>query len=59
MKSNLSVGLPLDMLFYERDTFQISLQKRIGHDDAYYRAISDGWSQALREAFKSLPDFAP
>ncbi|WP_353641661.1 proteasome-type protease [Mesorhizobium sp. WSM2239] len=57
MKSNLSVGLPLDLLFYEKDSFRVTLNKRIGHDDPYYRTISDGWSNALKLAFKSLPDF--
>jgi putative proteasome-type protease len=57
LKSNLSVGLPLDLLFYERDSFNVKYRKRIGQDDAYYREISDSWSSALKTAFKSLPDF--
>jgi len=58
LKSNLSVGLPLDMLFYERDSYRVGMRKRIGGDDPYYRAISDGWSNALKSAFKSLPDYS-
>jgi len=58
LKSNLSVGLPLDLMFYERDTFKVGLRKRIQGDDPYYRTVSDGWSQALKSAFKSLPDFS-
>ena len=57
LKSNLSVGLPLDLFFYEKDSLKPGLRKRIGHDDPYYRTISDGWSNALKTAFKSLPDF--
>jgi putative proteasome-type protease len=57
LKSNLSVGLPLDLLLYENDTFKVRLKKRIALDDPYYRTISDGWSNALKLAFKSLPDF--
>ena len=57
LKSNLSVGLPLDLLYYEKDTFQVGLQRRIAQDDPYYRAVSEGWSTALKTAFKSLPDF--
>jgi putative proteasome-type protease len=57
LKSNLSVGLPLDLLFYEKDAYKISLKKRIAQDDQYYRTISDGWSNALKAAFASLPDF--
>lgn len=57
VRSNLSVGLPLDLQFYERDTHKVTFQKRIQHDDAYYREVSDGWSDALKDAFKQLPDF--
>lgn len=57
LKSNLSVGLPLDLLFYERDSFAIRLKKRIDQDDPYYRTVTDGWSNALKSAFASLPDF--
>lgn len=56
-KANLSVGLPLDILNYESGTMKVGLRRRIGHDDPYYRMISEGWSTALKEAFKSLPDF--
>jgi putative proteasome-type protease len=57
LKSNLSVGLPLDMMFYEKDTMQVGFKQRIGIDNPYYRTISDGWSNALKVAFQSLPDF--
>jgi putative proteasome-type protease len=57
LKSNLSVGLPLDMLFYEKDSLRVSFQKRITGDDPYYRTVSEGWSRALKAAFKDLPDF--
>jgi putative proteasome-type protease len=56
-KANLSVGLPLDLLFYEKGALKVGLKKRIGFDDPYYRQISEGWSTALKQAFKSLPDF--
>ncbi|MDW6023103.1 proteasome-type protease [Mesorhizobium sp. BAC0120] len=57
LKSNLSVGLPIDLFFYEKDTLKPGLKKRIDRDDPYYRTISEGWSDALKNAFKSLPDF--
>jgi putative proteasome-type protease len=57
LKSNLSVGMPLDLLFYARDSFRVSFRKRIMPDDPYFRSISEGWSNALRAAFNSLPDF--
>jgi putative proteasome-type protease len=57
VRSNLSVALPLDMLFYERDSLRIGYRKRIRQDDPYYRQVSEGWSEALKSAFKRLPDF--
>ncbi|WP_274629109.1 proteasome-type protease [Arvimicrobium flavum] len=57
VRSNLSVGLPLDMMFYERDTFRVGLKRRITQDDPYYRTVSDAWSNALRNAFTALPDY--
>ncbi|MBO6719746.1 MAG: proteasome-type protease [Rhizobiaceae bacterium] len=57
LRANLSVGMPLDMLFYERDSLDVGFEMRVGADDAYFRSISEGWSTALRSAFASLPDF--
>jgi len=57
LRSNLSVGLPLDLMLYEKDSLRAGVQRRIGQDDPYYRMISEGWSSALKNAFRSLPDF--
>ena len=58
IKANLSVGLPLDLMVIERDNFEPAHLRRIGVDDPYYRAISVGWSEALKLAFESLPDYS-
>ncbi len=57
VKANLSVGLPLDLQVYEKDSLKVGAERRIGADDPYYRTISTGWGEALRLAFGSLPDF--
>lgn len=57
LRSNLSVGLPLDLAFYRKDTLELTMQRRIEQDDPYYRQVSDGWSDALKAAFQQLPDF--
>lgn len=57
LKSNLSVGMPFDLQFYEKDSLQVGVQRRIDRDDPYYRVISDGWSNALKSAFASLPSY--
>ncbi len=58
LKANLSVGLPLDLLVIERDGFAPLHERRIEHGDPYYEAISSSWSDALRAAFHSLPDYS-
>jgi len=58
LKANLSVGLPLDLLVVERDGFTPLHEKRIEQNDRYFEAISSSWSDALRAAFHSLPDYS-
>ncbi|WP_370236839.1 MULTISPECIES: peptidase [Henriciella] len=57
MKANLSVGLPIDLLLYEKDSLDIMAQRRIEEDDPYYNLISANWGEALKFAFGSLPDY--
>ncbi len=57
IKSNLSVGLPLDYITYETDTFALTRQARVGADDPYFLSVSNGWGDALNAAFDQLPDF--
>jgi putative proteasome-type protease len=54
LRSNLSVGLPLDLLTYEADTLRIEHTKRIGLDDPYFKMLSSEWSKALRSAFANI-----
>ncbi|TNC50823.1 peptidase [Rubellimicrobium rubrum] len=56
IKANLSVGLPLDLQVYERDTLRKGISRRIRGNDAYFQTISHGWGDALKQAFDSLPD---
>ncbi len=57
MAANLSVALPLDMLILPKDGFEPLQHRRIQVDDPYFSKISSGWSEALRSAFYSLPDY--
>lgn len=57
VKSNLSVALPFDVQTYETDSLRLGKQVRITDANSHYKDISDNWSDALREAFVSLPDF--
>ena len=57
LRSNLSVGLPIDMLTYETGTLRIEHKKRIGLDDPYFKMLSAEWSKALRTAFADIEPF--
>ena len=57
VKANLSVGLPFDLMTYETDTFQVHKRIRIEMDDPMYQSISNGWGDALRAAFDTLPSY--
>jgi len=54
LRSNLSVGLPIDLLTYETDKLKIEHTKRIGPDDPYFKMLSTEWSKALRTAFSNI-----
>ena len=56
IKSNLSVGLPLDLVIVKRDRFDVARHMSIDADNEYFRGIRTRWSEALREAFAELPD---
>lgn len=58
LKSNLSVGMPLDFQGYETDSFCKTMEKRFDNDDPYYLEISNGWSDAIKTAFNSLRDYS-
>jgi putative proteasome-type protease len=55
IKSNLSVGLPIDLALVERDKFAISLRHRFDSDDAYLKTVRVGWGKGLHKVFDELP----
>ena len=56
MRSNLSVGMPIDLVCYEKDALAIRKRLRFEQGDAYFDALSKKWSEGVRAAFKELPD---
>jgi putative proteasome-type protease len=56
IRSNLSVGLPLDLVVIKRDEYRVASHVDIGIDNQYYRMISGRWGEALREVFSALPN---
>lgn len=57
LRSNLSVGLPIDMVVYNTDNLSIDRVRRIDQDDPYFRSISAKWSEALRTAVETIEEF--
>jgi putative proteasome-type protease len=56
MKSNISVGLPIDMLWYPRDSLRVGLHQRIKEGDPYFTMLRTRWGGGLRRVFAELPD---
>ena len=56
LKSNLSVGLPLDMVVYELDAFHSDKVVCIDADNPYFKMLHDNWGTKLREVFDSIED---
>jgi putative proteasome-type protease len=56
MRSNLSVGMPIDMLCYERDSFAVSLRRKFDVGDPYFTALSHEWGEGVRQVFRHLPE---
>jgi putative proteasome-type protease len=54
MRSNLSVGLPVDLACYERDSLKMNLRRRFDQGDPYFTALSKEWSDGVRRVFTEL-----
>ncbi|MDE1173275.1 MAG: peptidase [Parvibaculaceae bacterium] len=59
IRSNLSVGLPVDLMVYRRDALKVALQKRVREDDPYFKGLRQAWSDALTRAYLAIegPDW--
>jgi putative proteasome-type protease len=56
MRSNLSVGMPIDLICYARDSLQIQMRRRFADGDAYFTDLSARWSEGVRDVFSRLPE---
>jgi putative proteasome-type protease len=56
MRSNISVGPPIDLLCYERDSLKVGLQRRLGEQDSYFDEVRQRWGEGLKRLFADLPD---
>ncbi len=56
IRSNLAVGLPLDLVIVRRDGYSVARHIGIDTDNEYFHDLRSLWSEALREAFAHLPE---
>jgi putative proteasome-type protease len=54
VRSNLSVGMPLDLAVIGKDACRVTLKRRIEAGDPAFRAMSEAWSTALRDGFARI-----
>jgi putative proteasome-type protease len=56
LRSNISVGLPLDLLIYEADALRVTKFVQIDHNNQYMQMIRNTWGTRLKQVFQEIPD---
>jgi putative proteasome-type protease len=56
LKSNVSVGLPIDLVVYKADSLESNAIVCIDESNPYFSMVRDAWGQRLRQAFASIDD---
>lgn len=56
MRSNLSVGMPIDLLCYRGDSLEVTMRRRFEADNGYFDALSQQWRKGVRDVFHQLPN---
>ena len=55
MRSNLTVGPPVELMVYETDSLNKGRYYKFEEDSEYFRQLNKNWDKLLKEAFKKLP----
>jgi putative proteasome-type protease len=55
MRSNLSVGMPIDLACYQKDSLVLPMRKRFTHDDAYFSTLAQDWERGVKDLFRQMP----
>jgi putative proteasome-type protease len=56
MRSNLAVGMPLDLILLRKDALETEIEFRIEKTDSYFAALQEKWSEGLTAAYQAIPD---
>lgn len=54
LKSNVSVGLPIDLVCYRKDSLALTSRMTIGTDDPYFQSLTTAWDEGIAALFRSL-----
>lgn len=57
MRSNVSVGPPIELAIYQQDALDLQRRIRLDSDSAYYEALRSAWASGLSRVFRELPRF--
>ena len=55
MCSNLSVGMPIDLICYQRDSLEVRMRRHFDEGDAYFTQLGKEWTEGTRQVFSRLP----
>lgn len=58
MRSNISVGPPIETLVYRTDSLKLEKPLRFLEDSEFLREVKRSWDQRLKDAFRQMPPFA-
>ncbi|WP_339948733.1 peptidase [uncultured Albimonas sp.] len=58
LRSNLSVGMPLDLAVLPAGELRFSARRRMEQDDVEFQKVSGAWSDSLKAAFTSVPEIS-
>src|ERR1700736_1327850 len=56
MRSNLSVGMPIDLICYRRESLEVKWRRRFDEGDPYFTALREEWGEGVRRGFRHLPE---
>lgn len=58
LRSNLSVGPPIDLLIYNNDSLALNREHRFDHDSDFLRDVKRTWDELLKDAFRQMPSLS-
>lgn len=58
LRSNLTVGPPIDLIIYQKDSLDFTRQLSLNEDDPFARQIAEAWNEGLVRALQNLPKFS-